>query len=228
LRTFALFLVVFALGCQSTPTEATDAELAFHDEPADGPVPEFGPTTKGPSTTETAQKAPAPGAPAAPKPGTSASDQGPLLTIVYVTEIRIGARRRPGAVIFASDPDSGYLQEEPRPSRVLKPIDRADMARLLLELRAAGLDLLPHQDLADSDPITGERQIIFVRDGKRVVYLVSASQSDANAFKAFNRCEKVLLDRAHGPDSFVETKGREATPSMTPLNDNLPGHDANR
>jgi hypothetical protein len=135
-----------------------------------------------------------------------------------VAEIQIGTRRRPGAIIFSSDPSSEYIQDEPRPSRVLKPVTRAEMAKLLAELDGAGLSSLPHDALADDEKITGERQFVLIREGKKTGYPRSATQSDARLFTAFTRCEKLLLDRAHGRDEFIETRGRDATPDMKPVN----------
>lgn len=71
----------------------------------------------------------------------------------------------------------------------------------------AGLGSLPRQELPDDKPITGERQFVFVQGGKKIGYLQSATKRDADLFRTFMRCDRLLVERAHGPDAFLETKG---------------------
>lgn len=192
-------------GCGSAPREATDAELAPVDQDANGQAVALG---KSPKKNERAGPAPAaPAAPAAPR------DEGPIVTLIYVTEIRDKGRDRPAAVIFTSDPESEYLQgEKPRPSRVLKPTLGSNMVKLLDALRQEGLDTLPSEAEALEADIGRGRQVIVVRDGRRVAYRQAACKADATAFRTFNRIERVLVRYSQGDATFVETEGLAPIP----------------
>jgi len=206
------FIIIVALsvlaGCASKPAPANEDELKTTDQ--------TDPETRAKIDRMTGHAA------AAPNPGQApgtAANQGPVLTIVYVTEIGPrGGEHRPGAVIFSSDPDSPYLQERPRPSRILKPIDTARMGKLLADLRANGLDTLPQDPEEPDAKITGERQFIFLRDGKRVDYREGRSKENAALFRTFKSCENIFIACSREKDEFVELEGREATPEFVPLN----------
>lgn len=225
MRTFFIVLLAVAAGCASKPKEATDRELAYEDQSPDtqatlGPqgAPAAGsmaPTAAGAEKEQSSKVGDAPSFIRAPMP----DGPGPVLTLIYVDEIVLNKKKRPGAMIFSSDPDSPYIQEKPRPSRVLKPLNRPRMARLLADLRAAGLESLPSQHAAVDAPITGERQLIFIRDGSRTEYHRGATQENAKLFQTFGACEKVLLDCSHEGDGFVEeAEGRDPAQHFQPLN----------
>ncbi len=199
----ALLCVASLLGCSSTPKEATPEELEPVDQPANPQIPQ--PRQAGPASAGAAPVDP---------------DRGPVATIVYVTEVKNrDGTRRPGAVIFSSDPDSPYLNERPRASRVMKPIVRAQMGQLLDQLRTTGLERLPAEAQQANDAITPDRQIIVIRDDKRVTYRQSATRANAEAFKLFAACEKVVVDFSHDQDPYVQTMGREMSEKhFKPLN----------
>jgi hypothetical protein len=200
----ALLCVASLLGCSSpAPQPATDDELAPVDQPANPGQLVLEPPKPAPQKT---------GAPVDP-------DQGPIATIIYVTEIRNrDGSKRPGAVIFSSDPDSPYLQERPRPSRILKPVVGGERAHLFGELRTTGLERLPAEPQLPDEAITPDRQIIVIHDGKRVTYRQNNVRTNADAFKLFSACEKVVVDFSHDQDPYVQTMGRERTDDFKPLN----------
>lgn len=189
----ALLVVALSFGCASKPTPATEKEL----EPED----------------QTGKPAPI-----------IRDENGFVATIVYVAELSKGAPgtrggpTRPGAVIFSSDPDSPYINDRPRPSRVLKPVPKGRMKQLFDQLRDAGFERLPGEAQLPDEPITGERQIVVIRDGKRFTYRQSVMKQSAEAFKVFAASEKVLVNASHEQDPVVQTIGRESTHHLTPLN----------
>ncbi len=213
MRRTAPFLLVFALGCVSKPTPkpATDAELAYEDQtdPATATAIQQGKTTGPPLDARYPEFA-------LLKPTT----QGTVMTIIEVTEIGPrGGPHRPAAVIFSSDRDSPYLQERPRQSRVLKPMDPARMDKLLADLRAAGLDRLPSEAAEVDARITQDRQFIFLRDGKRTDVKKSRTLADTQLFQVFAACEKVFLACSTENDPFVETRGGgDRSDRFVPLN----------
>lgn len=220
-RMLVILPVVVALGCSSSkPKEATDQELAFQDQSPDGkpiagrPVPRVasGNEKEQHSTTPAADSRPGPdAAPAAVRAqyeqSSATPSSGPVMTILYITSLGSRNAERPAAVIFSSDRDSPYLQERPRPTRILKPLDPADMQNVLDQLKKAGLDQLPAEVQLVNEPITGEHQIIMFRDGKRTRYAKSNCQRDANTAKTFVACEQILVARSQSDEGFYETQG---------------------
>lgn len=156
--------------------------------------------------------------PGEPKPSQDVSTDGPIITIVYVCEIATDeGRRRPGAVIFSSDPDSPYISNErPRPSRILKPSTGEGMLAIIADLQKAGLDSLPREEQKLDEAISGDRQFFILRDGKRVNYRKLATKQDAKLYEAFNRCERVLVRYSAAKADIVETEGLHPAPSPAP------------
>jgi hypothetical protein len=215
-RTAFLFLA-FALGCASKPAPkpATDDELAYEDQtdPATRAAIQRGDKTAPTSQVPLDARYPEF---ALLKPTTT----GTVMTIVAVTEVGPrGGPHRPAAMIFSSDKDSPYLQERPRQSRVLKPMDPARMDKLLADLRAKGLDRLPSEAAELDARITSDRQFIFIRDGKRSDVKRSRTLADAQLFQVFAECEKLFLACSSENDPFVETRGGgEQSDRFVPLN----------
>jgi hypothetical protein len=216
-RRTALLLLAFALGCASKPAPrpATDDELAYEDQtdPATRAAIQQG------KTRPTGEPAPLEARYpefALLRPTT----QGTVMTIIAVTEVGPhGGPYRPAAMIFSSDKDSPYLQERPRQSRILKPMDPARMDKLLADLRTAGLDRLPSEAAEADAKITSDRQFIFLRDGKRTDVKRSRTLGDSQLFQAFAACEKVFLTCSTENDPFVETRGGgEKSDRFVPLN----------
>jgi hypothetical protein len=192
-RFSALLVGVLAVaslaGCRSAPKEATDAELAPVDQDANAPVPRL---MNDPEPVDPSQPA-------------GAATAGPIVTLIYVTEIGNREKHRPGAVIFSSDPECPYFaNERPRPSRVMVPTTGSNMLRILNDLQKAGLGATATADQRLEDPITRDRQVIVIRDGKRVCY----TQGEGNAFQAqaFTRCQNVLIGYSR-VSTYVETEG---------------------
>src|SRR5205085_1294459 len=98
------------------------------------------------------------------KPAVNRTDDGPLATIIYVTEIgNRGGPKKPGAVIFSSDMASPYLQDRPRPTRILKPVQRGRMGQLIALMKDAGLERLPTEAQLVDEPVTSDRQFIIIK-----------------------------------------------------------------
>ena len=223
-------LVAFALcgACSSHPQQQPPSKAAPEDDYQDTDV--NGRPIKS-STTKPAAAAPrAEPTPVAAKPGTLGSDGLPMpdddgytpdpkdpqhqkqlpppsITLVYVCEIRDQGRVRPAAAIFSCDSESPYLNERPRPSRILKPLRWGKIVHLLAELKQAGLESLPVEEQKIDDGISGERQIIVIKDGKRVDYKKSATKLDKTQYETFAHCEKVLVSYSQGTDTFEFTEG---------------------
>jgi hypothetical protein len=210
-RRQGLLLLAVVLGCASSkpaPRPATDAELAYEDQTDD-------------ATREAIRngKTSAPGTETRPldarypelallKPTT----QGTVMTVIQVTEVGPrGGPYRPAAMIFSSDKDSPYLQERPRQSRVLKPMDPARMDKLLADLRAAGLDALP-AEAADLDArITAERQFILIRDGKRT----DVKKSVARFIEALRKTGELTSVSGSGTWRRTASSGRTSSTGST-------------
>jgi hypothetical protein len=210
--------LVLVLGCSKpAPREATDAELAPVDVDTNG-QPIHGPATPAPALTP---------APARPEPPVRDASQpresdkaaqpqpptdGPIVTVLYVCEIGTREKKRPAVVVFSSDPECVYLNERPRPSRILKPVNGWKISQLLADLKRVGLDTLPREDQPLDQRIEGDRQILIIRDGKRIDFKKSACQLDAKLWETFAKCEHTLVFYSSGSDTFVETEGLAPIP----------------
>ncbi|HZV03183.1 MAG TPA: hypothetical protein VFF73_41145 [Planctomycetota bacterium] len=149
----------------------------------------------------------------------AASASGSVATVVYVTETGDhGGLRRTGVVIYSSDEDSPLMNQRPTPWRVIKAQTKAEMQKLLTDLKASGLDRLPSESQDVNDPLGDDRQVVIIKDGKRVTYRRSATQKDAGLFKTFRGIEQVLVNDAHDVTPYVQVQGRTDTEHFKPLN----------
>ncbi len=205
-----LLLVACSASCSSQkPDKLTDADIAPKDQDPDAPVPELGPLGRGGINSGAPNGAQRP--PGAPPPD---STSGPIATLIYVTEISLELHgpTKPAAIIFSSDPDSPYLGESPRPTRILKPVEPAKLARILEGLRGAGFDSLPAEKQSLNEAINPGRQIILIQNGTRVDYKKDACNQDGPLFKKFVACERLLVKYSHGADPFVATDAPTEVP----------------
>jgi hypothetical protein len=144
---------------------------------------------------------------------------GTLATVVYITEAGDrGGPRRSATVVYSSDEDSPLMNQRPAPWRVLKAQTKAEMQKLLMDLKASGLDRLPSESQAPNDPLGDDRQVVIIKDGKRVAYKRAATQQDAGLFKTFRNVEQVLVNDAHDVTPYVQVQGRTDTEHFKPLN----------
>jgi hypothetical protein len=131
------------------------------------------------------------------KPASAAAPRKPgiVATLLYVTEVEDKSRpsgMRPAAMVFSSDPDSPYINDRPRPSRILKQLEPDDMKDALAELDGQGLSTLPWKDQPLEDQIPPDRAIYIFRDGgRRVVKKTELSNDDQRI--VFTRIEKKLI-----------------------------------
>ena len=180
----ALAALLALSSCSSPPKpapRATDDELAPKDVDPNAPPPELGKVK--------------PAAPAKPASDAAPKKPGIVATLLYVTEVEDKSRpsgMRPAAMVFSSDPDSPYINDRPRPSRILKPLEPDEMKDELAELDAQGLSTLPWKDQPLGDPITPDRAIYIFRDGNRRVVKKTELANDDQRI-VFTRIEKKLI-----------------------------------
>jgi hypothetical protein len=182
----ALVALLALSSCSSTPKpapapSATDDELAPKDVDPNAPPPELGKVK--------------PAAPAKPAADAAPRRPGIVATLLYVTEVEDKSRpsgMRPAAMVFSSDPDSPYINDRPRASRILKQLEPDEMKDALAELDGQGLSTLPWKDQPTEDPIPPDRAIYIFRDGgRRVVKKAELANDDQRI--VFTRIEKKLI-----------------------------------
>ncbi|MBI3722588.1 hypothetical protein HY251_01335 [bacterium] len=132
---------------------------------------------------------------------------GPIATVIYVTEAGAQGSKRPLAMIFSSDMKSRYLEEEPGPTRIVKKFPQARMGLLFADLKRAGLETLLGNKQTLAQSIDAGRQIILIQGESRTSYREPPGVTDARppeTLKTFRKCEQALISYSYIDDPFIE------------------------
>ncbi|MGE0710774.1 MAG: hypothetical protein AB7N76_27740 [Planctomycetota bacterium] len=128
--------------------------------------------------------------------------QGPLATLVYVTETGARAQRRPAALIWTSDPQSSHFQRKGSARITVRRLYKEEMAWLLRELSRAGLEALPWSAQPDYDKDIGAERAFHLYErtaearpgegGRRRRFVLKDGLGEADK-RAFRKLEDRLI-----------------------------------
>lgn len=120
------------------------------------------------------------------------TSEGDLLTLVYVTEMRGKKGKRPGAMIFGSDPANAHFNRRANPLFVVCRLFKSEMTWLKEDLRKLGLENLPWVSEEDYDANIGPSRAFHYYAGGKRRYVIKEPLAHADKL-VFRKIEDRLL-----------------------------------
>lgn len=195
-------------GREREPAPARREPAPASEGPAPGPASEP-PPAAAPGAPLEVEKAPPP-VQRTGKPSETWKDatQGPLATLVYVTEKGRRDRTTPHVIIIGSDPANPHFDRGTTKVLTVLRVERAAMGDLLGRLRDQGLEALPWSPRPADQPIGPERALYLHRDGRlRAVTKAELPEGADGPRRTFTALERAIIAESMKGEAGASTEG---------------------